>query len=56
MDSEKWRAGARDEDSDLVNGVVGWIERSIVFERCFWERKQEGWRDALIDGVFGDVD
>ena len=55
---------ARDEYAELVDCVVGWVEIAKVFEWgargrgvCGWVRaKEEGGGDALIDGVFGNVD
>ena len=33
MDAEERGGGARDEDADLVDGVVGGVEGAVVFER-----------------------
>lgn len=56
MDAEKWRGGSRDENADLVDCVVRWVEGSIFFERGFLQRKQECRRNALVNGVFCNVD
>ena len=56
MDAEERRRGAGDEDAELVDGGVGGVERAVACEGRVGEREEEGWRDALVDGVFGDVD
>ena len=56
MDAEEGRRGAGDEDAELVDGGVGGVERAVACEGGAWEWEEEGWCDALVDGVFGDVD
>jgi hypothetical protein len=41
---------------DLVDGVVGAVERAVFVEGGGLEGKEERGGDALVDGVFGDVD
>ena len=48
--------GARDEDTDLVNGAVCAVEGAVFVERRGFEREKQSWCDALVDGVLGDVD
>ena len=56
MDADEGCGGAGEEDADLVDGVVGAVEGAVLGEGGRGEGKQEGRRDALVDGVFGDVD
>ena len=56
VDAEEGCGGAGEEDAELVDGVVGWVEGAVLGEGCLVEGKEEGRRDALVDGVFGDVD
>ena len=56
MDAEERRRGTGNEDAKLVDGGVGGVERAVACEGRVGEREEEGWRDALVDGVFGDVD
>lgn len=56
VNSDKGCRGAGDENADLVEEVVEWVELPVCRK---WhpraERIQEGRGDALVDGVFGDV-
>ena len=56
MNAEEGSRRARDEDAGLVDGVVGWIEGTVVFEGAFFQGEQEGRCHPLIYGVFGYVD
>jgi hypothetical protein len=56
VNADKGCGGARDEDTDLVNGVVGAVEGAIFVEWGGLEGKEERGGDALVDGVLGDVD
>ena len=56
MDTQEGRGGAGEEDADLVDGVVGWVEGAELGEGRVAEGEEQGGTDALVDGVFGDVD
>lgn len=56
MDADEGRGGARDEDADLVNCVVGAVEGAVFVEGRGVEGEEEGGCDALVYGVFGNVD
>lgn len=60
MDSNEGCGGAGDEDSELVKKVVKRVEFAVGGER--WvvrvisrDGKEKSRRDALIYGVFGDI-
>lgn len=55
VEADEGSAGAGDEDADLVDGIVGWIEGTILAERRVVEWEEECRSDALIDRVFGNV-
>lgn len=56
VDAEERGGGSRYEDAALVDGVVGRVECTVVSEWGGGEGEEESWCDALVDGVFGDVD
>jgi hypothetical protein len=56
VDADKGRAGSRDEDADLVDGVVGGVEGPVLFKGAGVEGEKQGRRHALVDGIFGNVD
>lgn len=56
MDTKERGGGPRDEDSDLVDCIVGWIEGTVMFKGTLAEREQESGRNALVDGIFGNID
>jgi hypothetical protein len=56
VDSDEGCGGARDEDADLIDGLVGAVEGAVLGEGGRGEGEEEGGGDALIYGVFGDVD
>ncbi len=56
MDAKERRRGTRDEDAGLVDGVVGRVEGTIVSEGAFFQGEEKGRCNALVYGVFGDVD
>ena len=56
MDAEKGGRGAGDKYAGLVDGVVGGVEGAVVGEGGGVEGEEEGRRDSLVYGVFGDVD
>jgi hypothetical protein len=56
MYADEWCGGARDEDADLVDGIVCAVERAVLGERRRSKREEEGWSDALVDGILCDVD
>ena len=56
MYAKEGRRGTRDEDARLVDSVVGRIKGTVVFEWSFAQREEKSRRNALIYGVFGDVD
>lgn len=55
MDSNERCGRSRNEDSNLVNGIVCWIEFPELLERRLLKWEQECWRYSLVDGVFGNV-
>ena len=56
MDAEEGSRGARDEDADLVEEAIGWVEGAVVVERGGGEGEEEVGDEGGVDGVFGDVD
>lgn len=54
-DADERRRGSGDEDADLVEKIIKWVERSEVCERSGRQREEQGWCYTLVDGVFGDV-
>lgn len=40
----------------MVDRVVHWVSVAIGFEGHLSEREEEGGGNALVNGVFGDVD
>ena len=56
MDTDERERRARDEDADLVDEGVGGVEGTVRGKWGGGEGKEEGWGDALVDGVFGNVD
>lgn len=56
VDAEKGGGAAGDEDAELVDGVVGDVGVAVVLEGHVFDGEEEGRRDALVDGVFCDVD
>lgn len=56
VDADEGRRGARDEDAELVDGGVGRVEGAVAAEGGAGEGEEEGWGDALVDAVLGDVD
>lgn len=47
---------ARDENTDLVDCVVGAVKGAVFVKGGGVEGKEQGGRNALVDGVLGDVD
>ena len=47
---------ARDEDTDLVNCVVGTVKGTVFVEWGGIEGKEQGGCNALVDSVLGNVD
>lgn len=56
MQSEEGRAGACDEDAELVEERVEGVEGAVGCEGCGGQGEEERWGYALVYGVFGDVD
>ena len=56
LDLDERKRGARDEDAELVDGVVGRVEGTVLFERSFVQGEEKSGRDALVDGILGHVD
>lgn len=56
MDANEGVRRAGDEDPDLVDCVVGWVGVAVAVEGHFGEREEECGGDALVDGVFANVD
>ena len=56
MDAKEWGRGTGDEDAGLVYSVVGWVEGTVVVERAFIQWEEKSGCNALIYGVFGDID
>jgi hypothetical protein len=54
-DAEEWSRRARNEDTDLVDGIISWVEGTEFSEWGIGERKEESWSHTLIYGVFSDV-
>ncbi len=45
-----------EEDAELIDGRVRRVEGAELLEGCRGEREEKGRRDALVDGILGDVD
>jgi hypothetical protein len=56
VNADKGCRGARDEDADLVDGVIGAVERAVLGEGARVEWEEQGWRYALVNCIFGNVD
>ena len=56
MDPKERRRRAGDEDADLVEEGVGGVEVAIGGEGCLTKREEECRGDALVYGVFSDID
>lgn len=54
--SKKRRRTPGNEDANLVDGVVGWVEGAVFFEWGGFDGEEEGWCYALVYCVFGYVD
>lgn len=54
--ADEGEGGARDEDAELIDCTVGWVEGAKVLEGGGIEGEEESWGYALVDGVFGHVD
>jgi len=52
---EEGCAGPRDEDATLVDRIIHRVKGAIVLEWRGPEWKEQGWRNALIDGVLSNV-
>lgn len=48
--------GARDEDAHLVDCVVHWVSIAVGFEGHVTKGEEQSRSDALVDGVFSDID
>jgi hypothetical protein len=56
MEADEGGAGARDEDTELVEEGVEGVELAVGGKWRGREREEKGGRDALVYGVFCDVD
>ena len=56
VDAYKGRRGARDEDTDLINGIVGAVKGAVLIKGGRLEGEEQRGRDALVDCVLGNVD
>lgn len=56
MEADERGRGSRDEDAHLVDCVVHWVSIAVGFEGHVVEGEEQGWSDALVDGVFSDID
>lgn len=55
MDADKGCARAGNKDSQLVEEGVEGVEGTVGRERCVLEGEEESGSDALVDGIFGDI-
>lgn len=56
VDAEEGDGGAGDEDAELVEESVHGVELAVFGEGGVFDREEEGGSDALVYGVFCDVD
>ena len=61
VDPKERRGGAGEEDAQLVEKVVEGVKFAVgcegwIVRMGFADGKEESGADALVDGVFGDVD
>ena len=55
-DADEGQRRAGDENTELVDCAVCWVEGSEVRERSGLEGEKECWRHSLVDGIFSHVD
>jgi hypothetical protein len=56
MDAVEWGRGAGYEDANLIDGIIGRVERAEVLKGRFPQWEKQCWSHTLVYHVLSDVD